>query len=481
MSTRSDLTGLKRDADPVRRPISCRGRVLRLIVVLMCLPSTLIAADAGSGADATEDGTSLESALQESIRLQEQIARINEQLADLETRFGPYDPRLLEPLQALTDTLLQLRDFDEAGSILERRLQLLRTSQGTRSLEQIPVIGELIANDLERRDWESVADRFEFIHLLNEQNAGVPPDVVLASRQDLALWNFAQVYLEPPLQRLRHFQDARELLRDNVEAAEELYGENSLELLPWLYQRAVLQYQLVAVVVADDELGVSARDDILLVEGRSSESYLRQGLNLVNRMQEIARYNGDREAEAMAMILDADFQRLLDLGTAARRYREARDMLVEAGLPENEVEDFFRRPVILPVPHFHSRLSAAVAYQDSNGFRVMTGDDGEVELIDLGTFTAWSESLPFARRPDLPAATDWLDEALNYHELELEFSINSRGYTRNPDILDSSTDSARVRRDTRNALRDMQFRPSFEGDRWRRVDTVRLRYQVLPD
>jgi len=438
---------------------------------------TAFAADA----DATvADEEQTESALQQSIRLQEQIGMLNEQVANLESEYGPYDFRLLEPLQALTSIQIEIGDYQQADSIMERRLQLIRTSEGLASQQQLPLIEELIANDIRQSDWESVTDRFEFIQSLHSQDSNVDSDTLLRAKKNLALWNFSKVYLMDPARRIRAFREAREVIRENSSLAEDLFGEDSMELVTWLYQHAVLQYQVVAVLLANDELGVYARDEILYLEGRSAESYLREGLNLVKRIRELAEANGDLEAEAMAMTYEADFQMLLRFGTAARLYRQAMDKFTEAGLAREQVDKFFQRPVSLPVAKFYSRLADAVGSQDAVGFQYRSTPDGE-PAMHLGTFVAWSESLPFAQRPDLPAAAASLEASLDYYQLDMTFTLNSRGTTRNPKITESSTDRARVRNDARDALRDMQFRPFFEGGRWRRTENLSIRYLVLPD
>ncbi len=446
------------------------------IIVFWLGLQTVLAAD-GPVVDAPLS----DSALQQSIRLREQIEQINEQLADLESEYGPYDFRLLEPLQDLTAIQLEAGNYEQAGSILERRLQLIRTIEGPASLQQLPIVRALITNDIRLSDWESVTDRFEFIQSLHVQDADTAPETTLQVKNDVALWNFANVYLLEPVRRLRAFRQARDLIRENTRFAEDFYGEDSMELITWLYQNAVLQHQLVAVMLADDELGVYARDEILLIEGRSAESYQREALNLLKRIRAVAAESGDLEAEAMAMTYEADFQMLLDLGTAARLYREAIDKFLEAGLDSDQVKGFFQRPVILPVAKFYPRLEEAVRRQDEAGFAILPAEEGEPPAMHLGTFVAWSESLPFAERPALPAAAAELESELDYSEIMMDFTLNSRGTTRNPDITDSNTDRSRVRRDAREALRDMQFRPYFEEGRWRPSGDLSIRYLILPD
>jgi len=474
----------------------------RKIGLAFSLPVFLLAGPLSAQDDIeVDDSAQSETALQRSIRLQEQILQVNDQLADLESEYGPYDRSLLEPLQQLITIYSEIGDFEEVSSILERRLQLLRTSEGPDSPNQLPLLDELIANDIRLGDWESVNDRFEYVHYLATQDTETDPETLLQTTVDKANWNFAQVYLMEPNRRVRHFQNGRELLRETFRNAEELYGEDSLELAPWLYREAVLQYQVASVLLADDELGVSALSEIYDRELRycsripqtgieltrtkriirNCESYLREGLGLIKRIRDMAEASGDLEAQAMAMTYEADFQMLLELGTARRAYQDAMDKFIEAGKTEEQVSEFFQRPIALPEPEFHLRMADAIRSQEENGFQWLPANGDDPAVLHLGTYRAWSESLPFAVQPPVPEAAQELESMLEIHQLELEFSLNSRGYTRNPEILDATTDAARVRRDAREALRTMQFRPWFRGSRWRSVDNVRLTYLIPAD
>jgi hypothetical protein len=430
---------------------------------------------------AADAETQSESAIQRSLRLQEQIDLINAEIEALESEFGPYDRSLLESLRSLTDIMLEIEDYEQADDILERRLQLVRVTEGPQSLNQLPLMEELITNDIHRGDWESVTDRFDSLYWLKSQDPEVDPLTILQARDDVIDWQLQAVYLVEKNRRINAFRDARELIRQNTRLAEDTFAQDSLELVYWLYREAVLQSQLLSLLLAEDELGVDARDQILLVETRSAESYLREGLNLVKRIREIAAAAGDLEAEAMAMVYEADFQILLDLGTAPALYREAMDKMLEAGLSQATVDGFFQRPVVLPAPEFHASLADAIAYQDGYGYQLIPGRDGDADRVHLGTFIAWSDSLPIARRPALPEQARVLDEALQLEELEIEFTLNSRGYTRNPDILEASTEQARIRRKAREALKDVKFRPWFVDGRWQRVRDLRITYQILPD
>jgi len=452
-----------------------------LFTALLINGQLCVAADEPVGSQSAEY-----SALQTSILQQQKIADYRNRLAELETEFGVYDYRLLETLQGLTEALIEARDVDGAGSILTRRLQLLRTINGPENLDQLPIISEQIINDIRQQDWESVADRFEYIAWLHAQDENTDTATLLKIRSNVVDWLLASIYFENPGFRIRRFLDARQLQKENLSLAEDSYEENSPKLIPWLYRHAILQVQVFAFVKSLDELGASARYEISSVEGRSAASYLREGLGTVKRIRKILESQGEPEAEAMAMIAVADFQMLLGLGTAARLYRSAIEKLKEAGLPEEQVESFFLRPIVLPVYQFHFSLQAALDDQVSYGYKVQTEkeqeQEGEVDLEDksfhLGDFIAWNKSLPFIQRPPIPQLASSV--TIEFNEIDLIFSINSRGKSTNPKVVQAEPDTARFKRDARDAIKDMQFRPRFVNGRWRRAEYVTMRYLFLP-
>ena len=139
-------------------------RILLLATVLI-QGSFVLAADEPGTSQNTEISN-----LQSSIIQQQQIAAYREQVAEMGSEFGPYDQRLLESLQGLTDALIEAGDYAEAGSVIGRRLQLLRRIDGPENPNQLPVIAELINNHIRQQDWRSVTEQFETVYWLRSQD-----------------------------------------------------------------------------------------------------------------------------------------------------------------------------------------------------------------------------------------------------------------------------------------------------------------------
>ena len=237
--------------------------VSRLAVCLLAgIINSAYAAQPGADNPSIE---AADSAVEASNELLEVVNRYREQIADLESQYGPYDSTLQEPLRALTDVLIEAGEYGEAGPLLSRRLQLLRTQAGPANAEQIPVLEELIANSIHLGEWRDVTDQFEYIRWLSSQ-AGRSNVELIQAMDDIAQWQLATVYLENPRRRTDNFLDSRQLQREIVFLAEETYGEDSPELIPWLYRQAVNQFRLFSFIIAEDELGYDAYEDIQKLE-----------------------------------------------------------------------------------------------------------------------------------------------------------------------------------------------------------------------
>ena len=72
-------------------------------------------------------------ALRALIELDAQRQTIEADIVELESRYGPYDETLLEPLQALIAIAQSQGDLERAAEIQNRRLQITRTVLGFES------------------------------------------------------------------------------------------------------------------------------------------------------------------------------------------------------------------------------------------------------------------------------------------------------------------------------------------------------------
>ncbi len=443
------------------------------------------------------------------------------ELAELESLHGPFDYALVEPLQYLIRLLQERSEHERVAELQERQLALLRMNLGLESPQLIPLLKEMVLTGIASGRLDSVGDHLQLIRNLSAHEED--PEALLRAMEMLAHWHLTGDTEAGSRERAENFFDARELIEDLQDVAEEFYGEQDPRLVPWLYASAMNAYQLVGLLnSADGSSGPTIRELVrhdgatrlrtsargfsfnplwsntvtpVIEEGDLvGEMYLRGGIGKLDDMIELYEDNGNLEAQAMAEIYRSDFQLLMDRGTAFSRYREAQEMLREAGVPDARIDLFFSRPQLLPVNRFFPTLEEALAAQEAElaAWRPPPEDENLLEANPEGEnpedanpetanyvapYRAWHESAPNVREPVSDNAFWTLQN--NYHQVDLSFRISSRGRVSAVNIVSAEPDDTRSRRLARVNARELRFRPAIIDGRGQRLRDVQMRF-LLP-
>ncbi|PCH61818.1 MAG: hypothetical protein COC19_04100 [SAR86 cluster bacterium] len=440
---------------------------------------------------------SADSKLAASEQLLQQQQAYSSQLSDLESLHGQYHPSLLEPLSGLVEVAQAMQNHDRVSNVLRRQLLIVRAVQGLQHIDQIPLIEALIDSQIRLGNWQEVGDHFEHLRLLKAADAD--NDDQLQAIDDLLRWNLARVYLENSTNRERYIVKADDLSKQLVDLAEDKYGKHSPALIPWLYEQALQQYRLAELWVSENSLSAASLERLSQsnIRHRSNNSFylntnmvnrsllsrdpvavniLRRGLNTMKRIHNLLESTGDRQAQAMALIYQGDFQLLMGFGSAQRSYREAWQLLIEAGIDKQRISLFFSHPVKLPVESFFYNLEQASTFQ-----RRHNAYSANTENIEyLGEFTAWHKSIGSVRQPLVPAQMTDLD--LHYQSVDVSFAISRNGKTSSLKLIDAPEQNiapAGLRRNARQAVRKMLFRPHLVDGRSTKVEDVRISYREL--
>ncbi|MGI9249712.1 MAG: hypothetical protein ACR2PR_00705 [Pseudohongiellaceae bacterium] len=372
---------------------------------------------AGAGDVAADDSAAT---VTDATELMRERALYEEQLTALESRYGPYHNSLLEPLEKLVELARASSDFEQAGKLLNQRLQVTRTELGFQHPDIIPLLRQLAEIEFHRGDWEAVADQLGHIRTLVAANSGAPSAALLEAINEQLHWRLTQILLDDDKRRSRHFMAARELSDDILDMAEDLYGEDDPEMIPWLYESALNNYRLVELLNAGGGLGSDTIERVVREEGVSrlnsygrsalssgigfgsshsripvvekgdmiGEFYLRDGLSAIKDIVKIAEQQGDVEMQAMALIYQGDYQLLMGRG-ALSNYREASELLQnnaqdsaedseqdsaqdsvqdnaqDSSITEADIAHFFSRPVLIPLATFYARFADALVAQEA--------------------------------------------------------------------------------------------------------------------
>lgn len=437
----------------------------------------------------------------------EQLLAYQMQIEDLEFEFGPYHPSLIEPLESMIALLNQDEDYERVAQLQNRKLQVMRTELGFEHPDLVPLLQSMMTTQLALGNWEEVSDQLEHIRHLRTTIDGENTEILLSSIQDQIDWLFSRIAIEDRREQVRNFFEIRDLYAELEDIVEDSYGEDSLEAAPWLYKVAHHEYHLVSFLNASKGLGSDSVDRIVRREGtfrleslnrnglssssffRNSavipvidkgrpigDGYLRDAYSMVNKIQDVVEENSDLEAQAMMKIYRSDFRLLSDRGTGTRGYRDARDMLLEAGIAEEEVYWFFERPMVIPMETLHLNFADALGELRA---RIEPIASVKGQEMHLGIFTSWTEALRSTPMPQSKNPFWQLDHPFKY--ADISFSVSSRGRASSVDVLATGPDEQDSKRSISRSVREIHFRPAIIDNKARRVKDVRMRYQFVDE
>lgn len=437
----------------------------------------------------------------------EQLAGYQQQIEDLEFEFGPYHPSLIEPLESMIELLNKDEDYEQVAQLQNRQLQVVRTDLGLEHPDLIPLLQSIMATQLTLGNWEEISDQLEHIRHLQSTIDGENTELLLSAIQDQIDWLFSRITIDDRREQARNFFKIRDLHEEIEDIVEDSYGEDSVEAAPWLYKVAYNEYHLVRFLNASKGLGSESVDRLVRQEGTfglesqnrigfSSNSffgnssiipsiekgrpvgdrYLRDAYSMVNKIQDVFEESSDLEAQAMLKIYRSDFQLISDRGTAIRGYRDARDMLIEAGIAAEEVLWFFERPMVIPMETLHLNFADALAELRGRIELVPAVTEGEMHL---GMFTSWTEALDSTPMPQSKNPFWQRDYPFKY--ADISFSVNSRGKASSVDVLATGPEELDSKRSVGRSVRDIHFRPALIDNKARRVKDVQMRYQFIDE
>ncbi len=289
-------------------------------------------------------------------------------------------------------------------------------------------------------------------------------------------------------------------LVDQLEyAAADQYGENDPKMAPWLYLTAMDRYRLAGILASDDErvsyhelrkMANEGGGKKLTAPNIGTNSYwtqagsarsvrdlrktfMKEATRKFTEMAEIFENAGNPEAQAMALIYRADFQLLQDWGTPFANYRQAQELMRQAGIPEVRIEAFFGRPQLIPVNRFYLTLEEAIENQEAELAARLHADDPARQA----PYFAWDASVPTVRAP-LPI------ESLNaaretFEPFDLRFRLSAKGDVRAVNVV-AATDSGteQFRNLVREAAYDLHFRPALENGRGQPQSGLHMRFHL---
>ena len=448
---------------------------------------------------------------QRSIDHANSLAAYQQTIDQLQSDFGPFDQRLIEPLSGMSEALIEAGNPDAALPLLDQQLQIHRIGNGLYATEQIPVIQTLLRLRSAAGQWDSVTDTLQYLSWVYERDDSLPPPEQLAGLKQLGDWHMRALGHDIRAREAFHLTQLSKMEERATAIAERHYGADSVELAPYLYDEALAATYIGLAIMMTSE---TSQDLMLLTEGirsrqgagnnvptgrglteieieaqygsrastvieRSFKNNLATSLQKLKRIRELYAASGNLEAEGLALIAMGDATLLRQQyenqpghfagvrrgssapGPALEYYRDALALFEEAGVAPELLEALTRCPVLLPVTAFHESLQEA---------KPNCRHQAEPPLYDLGDYDVMATLIQGLEESSQPS--DGQMEAV------LLFAVRSNGQVSSAEIAQIAPDNTANRVRARKLTEIMQFRPTLASGISSRTENVQLRVRM---
>lgn len=170
--------------------------------------------------------------------LSRELAVRQQAIQDLQSEQGIYFPGLIEAYSDIARLQVELEDFESATQSLNDALQIARINTGLYSEQQLPLIDELIDQNLRTKDWEEVDDLVHLDHHISSRVYDQLGKDYLAAADDYGKWklrvlqeNLLSLSSQSLINAAEDLSDFYGKILLNVEFADEVSADDLLNLL----------------------------------------------------------------------------------------------------------------------------------------------------------------------------------------------------------------------------------------------------------
>ena len=363
------------------------------------------------------------------VDLLAQREQLQQQLAELESTLGQYDPALIEILSSLADSSALLNLFSEASTLRGRSLQIQRVSLGLFTPEQIPLILAKMEIDERAGDWKTVNESMDYLYWLLIDKSVSEGESLIKSLIRLSEFHLRGVLGDTADLQAHHYQQAYKITFQALTISEESFGAYGPQLIDLHYSLLKQLYLQSAALERGGDTAYALRAVVprskWVTPRRTAQSrYYRTGLQLLNNIRAIIAQRNEYPEESLAMVdlYAADWHLLFDQVDAEEAYMKAFAGLQEADVCITELDLLFAAPKILPIPAFHETVSAALTSNQTiqSGILVENGNEPEGSLY----FNGWFDAMSVVSFPVITRSTS-LAKQEQLPKIRLRFSLDS--------------------------------------------------------
>lgn len=397
-----------------------------------------------------------------------------------------YDQVNMEQLVSLGLLAMEEENYSEAERIFMDAVQVAKVNYGLTDKNQWIPLRHAIEAQMAQSKFEEVENHLSYFEWLNDEIYEVDFYAYLEGTELLSeLLLKASADINNPLS-VRYLIAAKNLNWRAISAIEATLGEEHQLLAPWLYNIVLAHYYQSSLIKSNSLTSYVHRSEedeeisgFTLNVGESMRISYRIGAELLNRIKDIYESVEDSPAEtsALAQIYLADWEMLFgNEEEALAIYKESFDQLLAAGISEEQANQVFSRPTVLPAADLDLSITSFTAQQE-----------GPVR------FHAWSANYPAARLPSEEVAVN-SDASAEFMAL-VKFTLHPllpAGLMNNDriiplgfnldelEVVSASPDNALVRARARYEVSLLQFRPRLQNGAPVPFEDVELEYLFPP-
>ncbi len=318
----------------------------------------------GSGMDVEESAVARDRAAREKINKYQTV------VDDLEYEYGPYHSALREALADLALAYEEAGDYRASHELYDRALHATRINAGLHSLEQGPILKELIDSLLDVGEVEEAIERQRYYYWIHERAYRDDRKKMLPVVSDLIEWHwwaYGQGLGEDPYE---HLLDAYTLARVSEAIITSEFGDHSSELIKILHVMNIIDFQLfeMQIPVRESALrgyergvpstALASSGDMFSFgsydqqTGLAPDSFMRRGRKRFGRMVEvvIAEYGEFSPEYYELQLRNVDWKLLFGKDrTAVREYMEVYESMVSDEATRELADTMFSRVRRLPI------------------------------------------------------------------------------------------------------------------------------------
>jgi len=388
-----------------------------------------------------------------------ELERDEADLYRLEATGLTHATQLLEPLSRIADHHMALGRYVEANAALDRAQQIVRIEEGLYTKSQLPFLQRRIENYVNAGNWRA-ARKLQNHVIWFYLNRYEPRDEdMMNGLLDLYRLHLRGIAEDLGEHRGYHHVRAAYSSRVALVVADSIWPDDERRKAGLIYEQLRIMHLQASAIGRGGKLAhdLRAMDLSPGADGFVRERVLQpeaaldalrvDGLRHLERLRELyadgaageseAEQAGDEEqvSEALAMVrlYLADWRLLFDQKSEAlETYRQAWDMLLQAGVAKESVAELFASPSLIPHPQFHDNVADALRARSRESSDIAAAATATfVEGVPVRIFFDLDEEL-LAEAPlspeqlDMPELADWQSVALFSFELPGMSDIETR-------------------------------------------------------